>query len=255
MKLIDSHCHFDFPDFDLDRAEQLALFEQIGGRALILAGVTAEHWPRQLGLCADHKNLFCALGFHPMFKHASLKECEQQLVAMLPNDRVVAVGESGLDKHSAMALSEQLALLRMHLRVANQFRLPIILHCRGYANELLRELKATPPLAGGVLHAFSGSYNQAMQFIECGLKLGVGGVISYERAKKTRSAISRLPVDALLLESDAPDMPLAGAQGERNTSLSLLTTLQTLAELRGQDETKLAEHIYQNTLDLFSLTL
>jgi len=255
MKLIDSHCHFDFPEFDCDRAEEFHLFQHQGGRGMVIAGVVAKDWQRQLATCADYAGVFCALGFHPMFQHESTDDCERLLTQALPNDSVVAIGEAGLDKHSAMPIEQQLSLLRMQLDIANRHQLPIILHCRGYANELLRELKQRPLVAGGVLHAFSGSYNQAMDFISCGLKLGVGGVISYERAKKTRSAVSRIPVEALLLESDAPDMPLAGQQGKRNSSLSLLTTLAILADLRQQNKDELADTIYQNTVDLFSLTL
>lgn len=110
---------------------------------------------------------------------------------------------------------QQMALLTAQLQIANQYHLPVILHCRKAFPEMIRLLRQHTPVAGGVYHAFSGSYPQAKQLLDLGINIGVGGTITYPRANKTRQTIAALPLTALLLETDAPDMPIAGYQGQR----------------------------------------
>ncbi len=127
---------------------------------------------------------------------------------------VAVGGECGLDFAIADANWErQVELLEAQLKLANDYGLPVILHCRKAFPELLGILKRNPPVAGGVYHGFSGSLSQAEQLIDLGIKIGVGGTITYSRANKTRNTIAALPLAALMLETDAPDMPVAGFQG------------------------------------------
>lgn len=146
---------------------------------------------------------------------------------------LVAIGECGLDGAIDVPMSLQIDMLEKQLVLASQYQLPVILHCRKAYNELLRIVKQYSLPRGGVWHAFSGSRQQAEQFIELGFMLGIGGVITYERAEKTRKAVAKLPVESLLLETDGPTMPLAGRQGERNEPDYLPEVLQELSLLRG----------------------
>ncbi len=254
-RLFDSHTHLDFPVFDSDRDELLADFYQQGGAGVIIAGISAKYWSRQIAVCERLPQCYYALGFHPMFDHADHTTCERLLREVLESSKPIAIGECGLDKQASASLNKQLALLRSQLALANEFQLPIILHCRGYHQELLQTLSQISPKYGGVLHAFSGSYPLAMDYIKRGVKLGIGGVISYSRAAKTRRTVAQIALEHLILETDAPDMPLDGYQGQRNTPLQLISVLDVLAKLQAKDRTSVAAQIYENTRSLFKLPL
>jgi TatD DNase family protein len=165
----------------------------------------------------------------------------------------VAIGECGLDAAITTSLAIQLPVFEAQLCLATELGLPIIIHCRRSHNELTSLLKRNKLPPGGVIHAFSGSYEMAKQYWDMGFYLGIGGTITYERAHKTREAVKRMPLDALLLESDAPDMPLAGKQGQRNSPEHIPLIAQALAELRGESVQLIAEQTTRNAQTLFKI--
>lgn len=252
VKLIDTHCHFDFPPFieDLDRS--LEKLETNHVEKIIIPAVDIHSSQRIIKLISTYDCLFGAIGCHPIYQHhlSALDE----LATLLSNsaNKLVAVGEIGLDNYqSAMTMAEQQWYLDGQIQLANQHQLPIILHSRRTHSQIYKQLKATDRLRQGVLHGFSGSYEEAMQFIKLGYYIGVGGVITYPRANKTREAIRKIPIESIVLETDAPDMPLNGFQGEPNRPERLPIILTKLAELRGESASLLSEQIYQNTQNLF----
>jgi len=257
LQLFDTHTHLDFEAFDSDRSEVLNNFSIIGGRRVLIAGVQVAHFDRIKRIAdelSDTLTVSFSLGLHPMFNHGDIVTALTALDHKLADwrSRVSAVGEFGLDKFSETPLSSQQQLVDKHIELANKYRLPVILHCRGYHNELLQCLDRNPPKCGGVLHAFSGSEQLGLSFINRGLKLGIGGVISYERAAKTRGAIAALPLDSLVLETDSPDMPLQGYQGQRNEPSQIVQVIHALAELRGCNREALAATLYSTSEQLFS---
>jgi len=129
--------------------------------------------------------------------------------------------------------------------------MPLVVHCRKAHNELLRELNKTSLPAGGVIHAFTGSYEMACDYVSRGFYLGVGGSITYPRAQKTRDALARISLEYLVLETDAPDMPLSGYQGQRNTPLQLPAIAQSLAGLHGVSMQTVAAITAANARKLF----
>ena len=137
--------------------------------------------------------------------------------------------------------------------MAKQFQLPVILHHRKSHDIILRQLRQYQLPKGGVIHAFSGSYQQAMQYIQLGFKLGVGGTITYERAVKTRAVMAKVPLDALVLETDAPDMPICGRQGQRNSPEYLPEILAVLALLRHEPIEQITQVLWATTCALFAL--
>jgi TatD DNase family protein len=141
--------------------------------------------------------------------------------------------------------------LNIHLQIAQETALPLIIHCHKAHNELIVDLKNFNFPAGGVIHAFSGSYEIAMTYWQMGFRLGIGGTITYERAHKTRQTVTRVPLEALLLETDAPDMPLNGNQGERNSPVNIVRIAQTLADLRGETLETIASQTTSNSQTLF----
>jgi TatD DNase family protein len=151
----------------------------------------------------------------------------------------------------ATPLELQQQLLAIHIEVANQLRKPLIIHCVRAHNELIALLKKNKAEVGGVIHAFSGSYEVAQQYVELGFYLGIGGTITYERAQKTRAAAAKIALEFLVLETDAPDMPLQGKQGQRNSPENIPQIARVLADLRGVTVDEIAAATNHNAMQLF----
>ncbi|GAB3037872.1 TatD family hydrolase [Bowmanella dokdonensis] len=254
-RIIDSHCHLDFSAFDADRDQVLLAAVQAGVEHIVVPGVSASQWPELIGLANRHDRLSFALGLHPYFLNEFKPEHLTRLDKLLEEQRgrVVAVGEIGLDFALDLDAAFQERVFEAQLQLAGRHQLPVIVHHRKSHHRILYYLKRTGFSQGGVIHAFSGSLQQAQAYIERGFMLGIGGTISYKRAGKTREAVSQLPLDALLLETDAPDMPLCGRQGQRNSPQYLPRVLDALEALRKENRQTLARQTRQNTIGLFDL--
>lgn len=254
MVFSDTHCHLDFPAFDADRDALLSGARARGIQRIVIPGVTAEQWPRlgRLAECSD--SLQFGLGLHPWFLSAHQDVHLDCLDAELARSQAVAVGEIGLHGPSGN-LARQIDLLEAQLELARRHELPVILHQVGAHNELVRSLKRVRPTRGGVLHAFAGSFEMAQEYRRLGLHLGIGGVLTYPRAGRTRRTVASLPADALLLETDAPDMPLCGFQGVRNSPLQIPSVFRALCAVRGGTDTaeraELAAQLERNASRLF----
>ena len=263
--LIDSHCHFDFAPFSDDPEYYLGLSQQAGVEKIVIPAVGQRNWQGIRQLSERHPGLYFGLGLHPFFSAEhdanALMQLEGELAVEAAlrekkQSRCVAVGECGLDFAIADAeQDQQVAVFTTQLQLANRFDLPVIMHCRKAFPELIRALKQNLPVAGGVYHGFSGSYQQATQLIDLGIKIGVGGTITYRRANKTRSTIAALPLDALMLETDAPDMPVAGFQGEPNRPDRLVNVLDELAAIRTETEQEIKQATSLTTAELFRIRM
>lgn len=255
-RFIDTHCHFDFPPFAEDEVASLARAAQAGVGRIIVPAISAERFSRVLALAAQHEALYAALGLHPIVIEQHTDEGLAQLEALLAQrpPKLVAVGEIGLDLYrDEPQFDRQQALLEAQLRLAKRYDLPVILHSRRTHDKLAMLLKKHDLPRTGVVHGFAGSLQQAERFVQLGYKIGVGGTITYPRASKTREVMARLPLSALLLETDAPDMPLNGFQGLPNRPEQAARVFEALCELRPEPPAAIAEGIMRNTLALFSL--
>ncbi|GAK28759.1 TatD family hydrolase [Serratia liquefaciens] len=252
---IDTHCHFDFPPFSGNELESLALAEQAGVRRIIVPTVTADRFARVVKLARDYPPLFAALGLHPLYI-AQHQEAElEQLAGFLASrpQKLVAVGEIGLDLYMENPQFErQQRVLKAQLKLAKEYDLPVILHSRRSHDQLAAMLRRAELPRRGVVHGFAGSLSQAQAFIRLGYYIGVGGTISYERAQKTRSVMAQLPLTSLLLETDAPDMPLAGYQGQPNRPERAAEVFQVLCQLRPEPPDQIAAQLQHNTHALFT---
>ena len=256
LRCTDTHCHFDFPEFDQDRAAIWQNCQMHGVEHLIIPSVAPEYW-RRAAECSDHLNgIYWAVGLHPWWLTpdwgVAVASFQCQLVAALNHKKCVAVGECGLDAHVDVPMLQQQEWLMAHLAIAAQLDLPVILHCRQAHAELLRCLKPFPKVRG-VLHGFSGSAELAKQYWQLNIALGVGGVITYARASKTQKAVKSLPQEAIVLETDAPSMPLAGWQGQRNSPEHIPLVAQALATLRGETLADVSTYTEANAKRLFKL--
>ena len=250
-ELIDTHCHLDFPDFDADRAQVLAQCRARGIRRIVVPGVRAADWSRLRELCNQDDGLYPALGLHPMFLADHRDEDLQQLDGLLADTAVVAVGEIGLDfYHGHADEAAQFDYFETQLDLAVKHQLPVILHVRKAHDAVLARLRRRK-LPGGVAHAFSGSRQQADQYLALGFRLGFGGMLTYERSRRLRELARALPREAIVLETDAPDMAVASHRGERNSPAYLGEVLSVLAEVRQEDEAEVARWTTANAEAVF----
>lgn len=276
MQFTDSHCHLDFTEFSQNLPALLQQCYTQHIHRIIVPSVNPEHWQRVLSLTKQPNaniNISCGLGVHPWFlileenltaKSTDLDFQTQQLIQAIINNRsdIVAIGECGIDVFKAkkntrdeQALNQNIKLqqdfFEMQLQLAKQNNLPVIVHhCQSHPL-ILAQLKQHKSDKAGVIHAFSGSYQQAKDYLDLGFKLGIGGTITYPRAKKTINAIKRLPLSSLLIETDAPAMPPIGQQGMSNSPLNLVTVFQALVTIRDESAEVIAKQLEVNVEQLF----
>ncbi|MBJ3592857.1 metal-dependent hydrolase [Salmonella enterica subsp. enterica serovar Saintpaul] len=253
-RFIDTHCHFDFPPFTGDEPASIQRAAQAGVDRIIVPATEAANFSRVLALAKNYPSVYAALGLHPIvIEHHDDDSLEslQQALDQRPQ-KVVAVGEIGLDLwRDDPQFAKQERVLGAQLQLAKQCDLPVILHSRRTHDKLAMHLKRHALPRTGVVHGFSGSLQQAERFVQLGYKIGVGGTITYPRASKTREVIAQLPLASLLLETDAPDMPLNGFQGQPNRPEQAARVFEVLCELRREPADEIADVLYGNTTALF----
>jgi len=257
-RFVDTHCHFDFPPFTGDEGPSIARAADAGVQAIIVPSTEAANFTRVLELARQHNALYAALGLHPIVIERHTEDDIDRLDSLLRagERKLIAVGEIGLDLYREDPHFErQQAILDAQLKLAKRHDLPAILHSRRTHDKLAMHLKRIDLPRRGVVHGFSGSLQQAQRFIELGYKIGVGGTITYPRASKTRDVMAQLPLSALLLETDAPDMPLNGFQGQPNRPERAARVFATLCELRQEPEEVVADALLENSRSVFGITL
>ncbi|MDT0595804.1 TatD family hydrolase [Glaciecola petra] len=259
--MIDSHCHIDLPDFDADRADVLHACKIANIEKLLVPGLSIEQFSLLIKLSSNYpQQIDIALGCHPYFLTALSHENAEVLksnlfeLGLTYKDKIVAVGECGLDGSLALSMAYQEKILAWHIDLASNIKKPLVLHHRQSHNQLIRLLKLKRYTLGGVIHAFSGSENIAKTYVDMGFKLGVGGTITYPRAEKTIATIKKLSLEHLLIETDSPDMPIKGFQGQRNSPLQTIAVAKALAQLKGISVEEVEKQSTENYYRLFSKT-
>jgi TatD DNase family protein len=252
-KLVDSHVHLDDDAFAVDRDAVIERASRAGIETMIVPAVDADSWPRIKALCANRAGLYPAFGLHPMFLPNHLPAHVDALSEWLDEGHTVAVGEIGLDFHMEGLDHElQRYYFLRQLELARERDLPVIVHARGALEEVSLTLRRTGGLRG-VVHSFSGSEQQARQLWEIGFHLGIGGPVTYPRAQRLRRIVAQMPIEFLLLESDAPDQPDAAHRGERNEPARVAEVASCIAELRGEPVADIAAATSANAHRLFGL--
>lgn len=255
--MIDSHCHFDLPAFDNKRLKVLTNCQRLGVDKLLVPGLSLSQFKTLLAMQNQYDGLDIALGCHPYFlEELSLDALSQHMsefasTAHLHDKSIVAIGECGLDGSLPLSMAYQERVLHYQIQIAKDIGKPLILHHRQSHNQLIRLLKKESFDLGGVIHAFSGSEQIAKTYIELGFVLGVGGTITYQRAIKTRATIANIHLKHLLLETDAPDMPVFAHQGQPNTPEKLPLIANALAELHACSVLEVTNHTTNNYNRIF----
>jgi len=253
LDLIDSHSHFDVAEFDGDRAHALARARAAGVRRQIVPAIDAAGFARVRELCAREHGLYPAYGLHPMYLAEHRPEHLQELEQWIERERPVAVGECGLDFFvPGLDADAQREYFRRQLELARKFDLPLILHARRAVDEVTAAIRRIGNLRG-VVHSFSGSVEQAQHLWKLGFCLGLGGPLTYPRAHRLREIVATMPLEYLLLETDSPDQPLHGHQGQRNEPALLAEVCACVAQLRGVEPEEVAAATTRNCERLFRL--
>ncbi|MDL4863977.1 TatD family hydrolase [Halomonas elongata] len=252
--LVDAHCHLDFPDFSADRERVLARARAAGVERFVVPATTRERWGEVLAL-GECQGIAVCLGLHPCFldRHGD-EDIESLEEALDANPGVVAVGECGIDARFADSLEAQWRLFDAQVRLARRHNLPLVVHCVRANDQVAKRLRQLAPPAGGLIHAFAGSPEQAEAFHRLGFVVGLGGAVTHERARRLQRAVAALPDDGYVLETDSPDMPLAGHQGERNEPARVAEVCRVVAELRGQSFDRVAADSSATANRLFGST-
>jgi len=246
--MIDSHCHLDDPRFSKDLEHILLRAHQSGIQHFIIPGVQHGQWSAQQALATQQANISSAFGIHPWYCDQHDNSHLEQLEKLLPH--AIAVGECGLDfmpKRPAHHI--QIACFQKQIQLAIQFDLPLMIHSVKSADQVAAQLRPYPQLCG-VIHGFSGSIQQATAFIKLGFYIGIGTRLLQNKGQKTNALPQKLPLESLLLETDAPDG--LGKQ-QRNEPANLLDVAKRLATIRGIPLESVQQQCTRNTKELFSL--
>lgn len=253
--MIDTHCHFDFPHFCEEPETWISRAQVAGLKAMIVPSVSSKNWSHVISLSARFPCIYFALGLHPLWiaSHQDADIEKLDFALLHTSKQCVAIGECGLDfAMDPPQIEKQIFFVQKQLVLAQKYGLPVILHCRKAHNELLQILNQFPNVKG-VLHGFTGSEQLGLEYIRRGFLLGIGGSITYPRAHKTRKAVASLPLSSLVLETDAPDMPIFGFQGEANLPERLPHIAQCLSELKNIPLDDVIQLTTENAIACFKL--
>ena len=256
MHLIDTHTHLDFPDFDADRDAVLARSRAFGVQQMVVLGVYQANWQRLWELVLAEDGLYAAFGMHPAYlqQHQAehLPVLRSWLERLSGHEKLCAVGEIGLDYFlPELAKDQQQTLFEAQLGLAAEFELPALLHVRRAHAATIATLKRHKLKRGGIVHAFAGSLEEAREYHKLGFKLGLGGAPTWSQALRLRKVIAQLPLEAIVLETDSPDMAPAMHPQQRNSPEYLAEICAALAELKSLSCEELASASSCNAMQLF----
>lgn len=251
MRLVDTHCHLDDGEFDGDRGAVVARAEAAGVAWQLVPAIDAAGWPKLREVCRASPGLRPAYGLHPMLLANHRPEHLGLLREWLERERPAAVGECGLDYFvDGLDRDAQSTYFEGQLQLAREFELPVVVHARRAVDAVIAALRRVGGLRG-VVHSFSGSEEQAAQLWKLGFLLGLGGPVTYERAKRLRRLAATMPLEHLLLETDAPDQPDAAIRGQRNEPARVAVVLECIASLRNESPDAIAAATTANAARLF----
>lgn len=257
IKLFDSHCHIDDRCYQEDFAAMLERAQKAGVDAMLIAGVDAKGAPKAVQLANRYDHIFAAVGIHPHDAQHCTDEDVAKLEALSRDPKVVAVGEIGLDFNRMFSpqKDQEKWFVRL-LEMADQCELPIILHERDTEGRLLEVLEAHSQKYNGVIHCFSGNEKELFRYLNLGLHVGITGIVTIQkRGARLRQLVPKIPIDRILIETDAPYLTPAPEKNKfrRNEPAFVGRVLHKIAEVRGEALESLAQTIWNNTCRLFGI--
>lgn len=255
INMIDSHLHLDSSDFNADREDVLERARKSGVKKFINAGTTIPSSEAGITLSCVHPDIYPAVGIHPHEAYQLDAIAMESLHKLALSPGVIAIGETGLDYHYNFSLPEiQRTAFRHHIRLAREVKLPLIIHCRDAFGDLihiLREEKGNK--AGGVVHCFTGNCDEAERVIEMGFYIGITGIVTFKAATTIIEVVKRLPLDRLLIETDAPYLAPHPHRGKRNEPSLLIHIAEQIAEIKNMPLEDIINATTCNTKTIFHL--
>jgi len=251
--IIDSHCHLDFDAFNCDRNAVIERACSKGIKHIVIPGVKRSSWRFIQEICGNNTQLHACYGLHPYLAGEHTDNDIIQLRQWLDDNDCVAVGECGLDYRNNQAdKSVQLKFFNAQIEIAHTTSKPAVVHSVHATEDVINCIKNFPGLRG-MVHSYSGSYEQAIHLINLGFYISIGGAITYDNAKKLRATASEIPLESILLETDAPDQPDADHFNQRNEPAYLVNVLKCLSELRDEPIEEIAKQTTRNAQNLFNI--
>lgn len=254
FNIFDTHSHYDDEAFNEDREVLLGLLQKEGVSHVMTCGTNLVTSYRSLQLAQKYDYIYCALGFHPEEAHEERKGDLDTIRELLEKEpKAKAVGEIGLDYYweENAPRDVQIDLFRRQIEIAKELDLPVIVHDREAHEDTFNILSEMRPK--GVLHCYSGSKEQALQYTEMGFYIGLGGVVTFKNARKAVEVAEAIPLDKLLLETDCPYMAPVPHRGERNDSRLISLVAEKIGEIRGMDPQEIADITNKNAREFFGI--
>ena len=249
--LIDTHCHLDLAPLSLGLPGVISAAHLAGVTRFVVPGVHPDGWERIASMAREHESVFPAFGIHPM--HAACVDDRTLLRLAVVAAGGVAIGEIGLDPSYAVSMETQERAFRDQLRLAVSRGLPVLVHCRRAFQQTLKILREEGARhVGGIMHAFSGSPEMAREFIRLGFAISISGMVTRDSSVRLPRLVSELPLEALVLETDAPDLTPQRYRGQSNQPAYLVETLQTVARIKGVEANSAAKSLRARTLAILS---
>jgi TatD DNase family protein len=255
--LIDTHAHLDSEDFDADRAAVIQRANAAGVEGMVAMAVTADSSAAVVKLAAENEAIYAAVGIHPNYTAEAKPDDWNRVVALVGQPKVVAVGETGLDRfrdHAPFALQQE--YFDRHIRLAQERGLPFVVHmrqCETDVLEMLREAHRRGPITG-VMHSFTGDAAMAEECVKLGMYISFAGMVTYKKSDALRAVAVAIPADRILVETDSPYLAPEPLRGKRNEPANVVHTAACLAAVRGQSAEDFAAQTTANARRLFRLT-
>ena len=252
--LIDTHIHFDDERFDADRNTIYNRAINAGVSHMITPATTQARWSKILSLSKQYENVYPTAGLHPAFVNEHNDDDLQLLDESLQNNECIAVGECGLDGFiKDLDYKKQHHFFSHQIELAAKHDLPLIIHARNAVEDVILTIKSANKKVSGVVHSYNGSLQQAQRLIDLGFLLSFGGAITYDRATRLKKILKELPLDAIMVETDAPDQPTQANSGNRNEPAFLREVVTTIAEIKSLDYEDITRASNSNAIRLFNL--
>ncbi len=254
--IFDTHAHYDDEQFDADRDELLKSMAAGGIGTIVDAGSTLESWDKILKLTEKYPFVYGAIGIHPDEVGTLSEEDMKRMSALLDGEKIVAVGEIGLDYYWDKENHDiQKKWFIRQLDLAREKEMPVIIHSREAAADTMTVMKEHAAGMKAVIHCYSYSVEMAREYVKMGYYIGVGGVVTFKNAKKLKTVVEEIPLERILLETDCPYLAPVPFRGKRNSSLNLPYVAEEIAELKGITSEEVIQQTERNARELYGLRI
>ena len=252
--LVDSHCHLDFPDFEEELDEIVARAEEAGVKRMVTISTRVRHFAKVLAIAERFDNVYCSVGTHPNHAQEEMDVTTDVLLRHAKHPKVVAIGEAGLDYHYGKSKRAQATGLRIHIEAARVSKLPLVIHSREADDDMIETLTRETGEGAfpAVLHCFSSGKQLATCGVDLGMYVSFSGILTFKGANELREIAAEIPMDRLLVETDAPYLAPTPFRGKRNEPSYVVNTAKVLAEVKGVSEEEIWAQTTANFFKLFN---